>query len=319
MRLFKNHRIFILIPLLLTVQYSFTQTFTVISKTEKSAIPYANVSFFMGDSLAGGTYTNNRGRFEITDSSITKIKISHLNYSDTIIKPAGTSINIIISLQVTGRSLAEVTIYDKFSTSPATIYVGRKLQKRTIANWFNHNDRKLATWAMNCVPINKGIEVTRLQSGHKDGEKFIKSLVFYSKVKSKTKPYIVKAVFYKNNDGKPGEKLPYEIVKELTKQHKKRIDIDVSKHGIILPREGLFIGIEWVGCKEYFKNPDNFVSAEDRTPKRKQIFSQDDSTSNESVFWKHQLRDGSVHWVKEKYDEELNLLTVPLIGLEVYE
>jgi len=60
--------------------------------------------------------------------------------------------------------------------------------------------------------------------------------------------YTVRAIFYKNENGEPGRNMPYEKLITLDKSSDKKLYIDVSDGNLQLPNEGLFVGLEWLGC-----------------------------------------------------------------------
>lgn len=315
------YRYYLSVGLFIICNHVFGQTFTMISSSDSTGIPYANVVFYINDTIVGGTYTNTHGEFSLSNGATTKIKVSHVAYNDTTLVLNSKFIHKVIYLHKINYNLKEITIFDKFNPNTSTIYKGKKIENRGIFKSLFSNKNNMITWRLNCGGYLKGIEVLRLQSGLPK-EKYIKSFVFYSEVLNKDFNYIVKPVFYENSNGIPNKKLPYEIVMELTPKHKKRIDIDVSNEGIILPPEGLFIGLEWVGCPiDYERNTSEKAKYESDNFKGVRLlhFYLESEKNEERVFWRFPLKDNNDVFRKGEIDGNTGLMEVPIFGLEVYQ
>jgi hypothetical protein len=74
---------------------------------------------------------------------------------------------------------------------------------------------------------------------------FIKKIRIPTEVKDRKTDAVFNLVFYENIDGKPApEKFKNIIV--TCKKGKNLTEIDFSKNPVTFPREGIFIGIEWI-------------------------------------------------------------------------
>lgn len=95
---------------------------------------------------------------------------------------------------------------------------------------------------------------------------YIKSISFLSffSTKEKEQPIILR--LYKNDNGQPGELYGTTDLVVECKSGKSINKVDLSKSNIILPKEGLFIGLEWINIPatvlkyDYIKNIDGSSS-----------------------------------------------------------
>ncbi|MDP9956652.1 hypothetical protein J2X97_002311 [Epilithonimonas hungarica] len=95
---------------------------------------------------------------------------------------------------------------------------------------------------------------------------FIRSISFLSffSTKAKKQPIILR--LYKNDNGQPGELYGTTDLVVECKPGKSINKVDLSKSNIILPKEGLFIGLEWINIPatvlkyDYIKNIDGSSS-----------------------------------------------------------
>lgn len=94
---------------------------------------------------------------------------------------------------------------------------------------------------------------------------FIKKISFLSSFSTKKKQPIILRL-YKNNNGQPGE--PYGSIAFIVecKPGRSINKIDFSKNNIVFPKEGLFVGLEWINIPstvlkyDYIKNRDGSFS-----------------------------------------------------------
>lgn len=317
-------RFFVLLSIVLVNKLSVSQQFILLSATDSAAVSYANITFYINDSLLNGTYSNSKGHFFVSDTNTEKFSISHVSYRDTVVNFNPQKVPEKLFLSPQNISLKTVTISDDQTENSNTVYLGIKLPKRKILFWEKNDNRNSATMLINCdTSFKRPQRILRLQPGHKGGEKFIKSFVFYSDVRHKGTNYIVKVLFYENKEGAPGKRLPHEIVKELTPEDEGRIDVKVSQHGVMLPPEGLFIGLEFVGCSEYIEVPEPSKLAQKMKSYsfgaiRDYLFINEVLNSPEKIFIINIDEKGVEHRVQRRAHDEYGL-AVPVFGLEVYE
>jgi hypothetical protein len=137
---------------------------------------------------------------------------------------------------------------------------------------------------------------------------FIKSITFLSSsLNGKTRPIILR--FYKNDNGKPGAPYGNPGYVVNCKPGKTINKVDVSENGLIFPKEGLFLGFEWVNISFNVVNTQKVVSIDGKTlsaEKRRSLngmlepdiaLEKTDGENNDwSLF--------SNGWVKPKYENE---------------
>lgn len=74
--------------------------------------------------------------------------------------------------------------------------------------------------------------------------KFIKSIKFYSKVEKINKNATINLLLYKNEDGRPSEEIWKSFIVEC--KPGKNITTKDFNSPILFPKEGIFIGFEWI-------------------------------------------------------------------------
>ncbi|HAD96789.1 MAG TPA: hypothetical protein DCG19_05240 [Cryomorphaceae bacterium] len=199
----------------------------VLSSQSKEPVPYANITFLKNDSISGGTYTNAEGWALLDLEGITTVKISHLNFKELSV--GVRSIPDLIYLEDNPRVLEEVTL--NFSAEPEVLFTGvERLRKR------------------HTMGAHEGFEWITLINNDFGEAKRIKSFVFHTRRWSRKQSLAMKVIFYSNSNRTPGEKLPVEVIFELDRKMKKEVIIDLQHENLYLPEEGVFAGVEWIGC-----------------------------------------------------------------------
>lgn len=221
-------------------------------------------------------------------------------------------------------SLQTVVISGIQPENARTKYLGVQPQKCKLLFFRKNDGRNFGRILINCdTSRQRPQKFLRLQPGETH-EKSIKSFVFYSDVRHKSTNYIVKVLFYENQDGFPKRKLPYEVVKELTPKDNGRVEVDVTGHGIVLPPEGLFIGLEFVGCSEYIEVPEpsklkqNLKSYSFGAIRDYLVVFKDLDARSEKVYFINIDETGEEHRVQIPSGDRNNL-RIPVFGLVVYE
>lgn len=98
---------------------------------------------------------------------------------------------------------------------------------------------------------------------------FIKKISFLSSLSSKKKQPIILRI-YKNDNGKPGELyVATDFIVEC-KSGKNINKVDLSKSNIIFPKEGFFLGLEWINIPSNVERHDYIKNMDGTIPKIKQ-------------------------------------------------
>lgn len=192
-------------------------------------IPYATLTYHKGNTVVGGTYTNDKGVANVPiDKNIDKISISHLSYVSKTIKAIKN--DTVINLDDKTQDLAVVNI----SKSGAnTILIGNELARKNIF-----------------ISSGKGIQFANLIEGNQnlEGSK-LKNVTFNIKRSSEKNAVLLRISFYENNIGVPANIIvsTNDILAKIQAKKKGKISINVENENIYFPANGLFVVIECVG------------------------------------------------------------------------
>jgi hypothetical protein len=218
----------IVICVLIGTINSLGQTVLLLDVSSNKPISYAHAVLNNKGQQIGGFYSDKNGQIylhNLTEND--SLIISCLGFHDRII--TYNKFHDTIYLNPKNEILSEVSIYARKSIQ--SIYVGTNKSLKT-QSYTSFKGSKILLFVPNSKVENKHIEKFYLE---------IKKL----RLKG---TYTVRAIFYENENGEPGKKLSYEKLIELDKSTNKKLYIDVSDGNLQLPSEGLFVGLEWLGC-----------------------------------------------------------------------
>lgn len=288
---------------------SIAQEIQVLSQEDNSPIPFANIVYMIKDSIVGGTYTNENGRLylSLTDK-VSHIEISCLGYESKKIEK--NKINESIYLIDSVSELSEIVLKKKKKSKKQIKKMGFPIKYKGFS-----------------VDVAGGFQkVILIENIFKENKK-IKSFLFRS-VKWQNVSTVFKLLVYTNNNNKPDKPL-IKTNKEscfILAPHQERIKLDISGLNIILPKEGIFVGIEYVGIVDSNKN----IIVPSKTD-------YDADTHTSISFLKSKEKNAMYIFEKNKYnnnrdwqnindykdtrfpDLKQNEYYVPAFGIEVYE
>ncbi len=261
------------------------------SSSDHSSIKYANVYWFLNNQLLGGTYSNNQGLFEITDKSVMdSLVVSAIGFQTIHLLPA--SIPDTLFMEEKSELLEEVEI------TPAN--------QRSVSFLGYPKERALPSTA------SEGFQIVVLIDNPYPTEKMIRSFHFRFNRLLTDRDAVCKLVFFKNKQGRPEQRPFKELLINIRDLKSRKAEIDLDSLHIVLPKEGLFVGIEWMGC----------VDSED--PKEKcesaiMVNSYPDQHLLNQCF----IRNIHSHliWIdhNDKDFEERPWSTIPAFGITVYQ
>ncbi len=137
---------------------------------------------------------------------------------------------------------------------------------------------------------------------------FIQSITFLSSsLNGKTRPIIFR--FYKNDNGKPGALYGNSGYVVNCKPGKTINKVDVSENGLILPKEGLFLGFEWINIPLNIVNADKVISIDGKALSTEKKRSLNDMIEPNIALEKADDENNdwflsSSGWVKPKYKDK---------------
>jgi hypothetical protein len=122
----------------------------------------------------------------------------------------------------------------------------------------------------------------------------------------------IKVRAYQNHNGVPGNDLILENIVLATEKNSKQLTVDVSKYSLILPIQGIFVGIDFIG---YFDNQNNFIpySTSKRPLNLRITFTNQDTSNTYSKFfgtkWRlvtHKKMNGEVININAKFGAKIS-------------
>jgi hypothetical protein len=186
--------------------------------------------YFAGGKQIGGDYSDNEGKTYLSFSETTdSIQVSCMGFVTKTLFP--TNLDSVILLSPKTNILNEILISPNESTSSKYGFVGIEKGK-SVQSYSGFDGHQMVTKIENSY--GKEINIHSL------------NLIVY---KSKTdKDSKAKIIFFVNQNGSPGAQLPNEKVITCNELKGSKIEINLSSANLTLPLEGLFVGVEWMGC-----------------------------------------------------------------------
>lgn len=204
----------------------------VICNHEKSPLPYTNVALLKNN---GGTSSNEKGEFQINNICIDDtIKITNIAYYPKLIGVSKLINNDTIYLEEQIKQLSEITVINfvKFKNEKDIGF----LDYVSNASYSLHPGNQMAVFIENKIK--------------KEG--WLKAVSFKVKEKGTCKNSIrVRVLQLDPKDNEPSyDILNADIILNFN-DLKRTNHIDISRFKILMPKEGVFVVLEWVGPEIY--------------------------------------------------------------------
>ncbi|TAE68337.1 MAG: hypothetical protein EAZ85_14240 [Bacteroidetes bacterium] len=220
---------YLLLDLFFLFSFSvFAQEIQVLSKKTQKPIPSAVVTYIVNDSITSAIYTNEEGKATLSfEKEVNFIGIVATGYELLEIPITDITPKIFIDDDVT--MLSEVIITSDKKSTKKLGYLSKNLSLLKI--------------------LTSGYEMSTLIKNPFEIEKKVKSVIIRLK-RWKRLNAIFRVVFYTNKNNKPHEIYPAQTKNNIfILKPSKQIshELDLTNWGIVLPKEGLFVGIEYMG------------------------------------------------------------------------
>lgn len=204
--------------------FAFGQKVYVKDSVLKEAIAYANVNYCINDSIIGGDYTDSNGLLIISNSTFNSLQISCVGYEKEYKKK---------------EFLDSVIYLKKKSIDLNEVIVSNKTRFETFGEIYSNNKIDIG--------FGKSLEIVTFIENKKNEEKIAYSLIF--KVKKVKKKTAIRLHFYNK---KPNKQEPFEEISSSNEiefiEEKTTGNVEILiKENIIIPKQGLFVGIEILG------------------------------------------------------------------------
>lgn len=205
--------------------------FKLVDEKNKTSIQFATI-FFNGQ-FKKAMYTDSLGNFSIINDPNSYIKIIALGYEEKI-----------VYLYELNDSL--ISMKEKITTLPDVIVKNIENKNITFHGFLDLKSNKIiypgATGQIITVllPPSEELEYRKIY-------KLKYKISNYSRMSDKMTDGIVRPKLYSVNNNSPYKDiLNNNIIYRINKKQSEII-IDISKYNILFPKEGLFIGLEWIG------------------------------------------------------------------------
>jgi hypothetical protein len=291
----------IIIGLLTTIN-AFSQTIQVINAISGLGVGFVNVNYLNQNQTAKNVIADENGFFELDMTNLDAITISCVGYENKTVVPS--FINKTITIKPVTYQLSEVVISPRDSLRTIG-YLNNRVSSQTISL------------------INMGLQVLFIEKPLEDV--VIQSFLFRVKRVKKNTTYRLHLYKNKSNNNKdePGEELLRDNkIYQLSRNDIGLISVDLSEYNIVIPKEGIYIGIEG-----YSKESQN-QTIEKEELRKKNMFYLETVLCKDSVYWHFNGYSAFNRWVdfnalrlehfkKLSSENELSNYFIPALGLSV--
>lgn len=200
-------------------------------------IPFGTVSFGNGN----GLFADDEGVFYYTEKlypDVDSLYISSIGYKDKKMssQPIPTSITLIPDVSQLDEVIVTTRKEGKYKTQKVPPYV----HDNYFRCWLPTVDSEVAVLMTKPTPQSTRLASLLIPIKHEASKSNPKKNAAFSS--------LFKVQFYANTDGQPGDRLPYQdIIFRITEKDKPPYTLNIEKHQVFVPDEGLFVAIQVLG------------------------------------------------------------------------
>lgn len=213
------------------------QEIQILSKEDGEAVFFASITYLADVTVVGGNCTDEFGKIKLElKPEVNFIEISCIGYRN--LKIAKKNITDTLYLEDISIELEQVIIQTPKRKKKKTKNLGYPVKYK------NHS-----------FCASRGFETVTFIENTFNKEKRIKSFLFHL-IKWENSSPIFRVLFYTNENGVP-IKSCLSNSKETTfilKPEQEKIRLDISHLEIIIPQEGIFVGLEYLGMMDTENN-----------------------------------------------------------------
>jgi hypothetical protein len=227
-----------LLACLFSISYGFAQNIQILNKQDSTEVPYVNVVYFAHDSIVGGTYTNEDGKVTLEiPLQCNTIEFSAMGYD--ALKISKKDLNSVMYLEELPEPLHEIVLTSSKIKKKKVVRLGYPIKQK---RYF--------------YSVAQGLELVTLFKPNTQDQRKLSAFLFYlTDFESQYNcSSVFRIVFYENVANKPHQPIHLKDEKKQVftinpKQYGK-IKLNIDHLNIVLPKEGLFVGIEYIGFIE---------------------------------------------------------------------
>lgn len=208
----------------------FSQKIKVIDIVSNNSIPYANFTLYKDKKIVQGSYCNENGEMLIKhDLLFDSIVVSCIGFEEQ-------------------NFTKEMIVNDTLFLKP-TVYHLKEVVIKTNRNNDFETLGFVDTKSKSLIGAFKGMEICTFIKNPDHDVKIIHSFLFKIRNPNKTKLGFRLHLYEMDTIRKTPNKelLNQDIIVVIENDGKKQIEHDVSAYNIVLPANGAFVGIEWLG------------------------------------------------------------------------
>jgi len=223
---------FLIISLLIISSSLFSQTScngVIIDKNTNRKVPFANVYL---SNKAVGTYSNNQGVFSLEATPEDTIIISVIGYEKRSI-PVQELENLNREIYITPKH---------YNLDEITVHVDKKARRNKIL--LGNSQLKKATTLI----AHSGAEYAVYIPNDLQTEALISEVVLNLKSRGRETPVFRIHLYAVDKETKqPGDDLLNQDLTGMITKSRNIKKFDLQKYNIVLPKDGVFVGVEWIG------------------------------------------------------------------------
>ncbi|TAE15773.1 MAG: hypothetical protein EAZ95_08360 [Bacteroidetes bacterium] len=216
----------------------FAQNIQILSKQDSTEVPYANIVYYANDSIIDGIYTDEDGKAILNlPLSCNIIEFSAMGYD--AVKISKKDLNSVIYLEELPLPLHEIVLTSSKIKKRKTTKLGYPIKSKN--NFFS---------------VAQGLELVTLLKPNTQDQRKVSAFLFYLEEfeRQDNQSSVFRIVFYENVANKPGKQIHIKDGKQqvftINPRQYGKIKLNIDHLNIALPKEGLFVGIEYLGFME---------------------------------------------------------------------
>ncbi len=293
-----NKKHFITTFLIVFAGQLFGQQIYIKDEVSSKPIMYAHVIYLQEGNIIGGVYSDENGIAYIQNpKNVDSVVISCMGYSTKKIAIHQIGSTIFMDKEV--NLLQEITINMLNDFSAPTVFLG--LQKENPHQSFR---------------AQRGFQMVTLIENPYAKNKEIKSIIFPIKKSKTDKSAKLKIIFFENKNKHPGQQIDVEFVIDLKSIKGRMVVVNLDSVTLFLPPQGLFMGIEWMGCINSSKQQSN-LNSEQECDLAILINMKKDTVILNQVYYRD-IFNSNQWWDEGRYNNTTEF-DLPVFGLTVYE
>lgn len=217
---------------------SFAQNIQILSKQDSTEVPYANIVYYANDSIVDGIYTDEDGKAILKiPSQCNSIEFSAMGYDTARINK--NDLKSVIYLEDIPLPLQEIVLTSSKTRKKKTTKLGYPIKSKS-----------------NFYSVAQGLELITLFKPNTQDQRKVATFLFYLKdfESEDNSSSVFRIVFYENVAHKPGKQIHIKDRKQqvftINSRQYGKIKLNIDHLNIALPKEGLFVGVEYIGFME---------------------------------------------------------------------